>query len=596
MGSFKVRLAAYFALIALLPFAAAFEGFHSLSKRSETKRVDAVLESGIRSALAAYEDELFRAQQSAEDFARDPKFQRALAERDRKRLAQLVGRARNIRVKTSGLTVGRLPAQRATRVVSVRGRHGGLAEVTAAFAIDDKLAARLQRRAGLESGQRIVFVESGRVVAGRAPHGSQLTLRPGDGATVSVGETKYRGLESELLPEPAGTAVAVLAPQRAIDESAASIGKRLTMTMLITLVLLLLIAYVEGRSLVRRLGRLASAANDLARGDLDRRVEVRGRDEFAQLGTAFNEMADQLGTRLNELEEERRRLRDATLRFGEALVATHDVKGLLRVVVETAVESTGALGGAVTNDDEIIVSQGDPTAGTHSLELVLRDGDETFGTLLLRGNGFTKEQAETAEWLVGHAVVAIGNARKHRAVQRQALVDGLTGLANRRLCEAALEKEISRARRFEEPLAVVVADLDDFKAVNDRHGHQTGDKVLREVALALKETLRDIDLAARWGGEEFVVVLPGTDLDGGANVAERVRRALRNHAFQVSSGELVSFTASFGVASTTGQESAAQLLAAADTALYRAKRTGKDRVATTVTYDEPSVRAASIGT
>ena len=132
----------------------------------------------------------------------------------------------------------------------------------------------------------------------------------------------------------------------------------------------------------------------------------------------------------------------------------------------------------------------------------------------------------TAVSLASHAVVALDNARLHRIVERQALVDGLTGLANRRQCEETLADELARVERFGGALAVVVADLDWFKDVNDRYGHPAGDAVLREFAALLQETVRDVDLAGRWGGEEFLLVLPGTDLAGGAQVAERIRVAL----------------------------------------------------------------------
>jgi two-component system, cell cycle response regulator len=282
-----------------------------------------------------------------------------------------------------------------------------------------------------------------------------------------------------------------------------------TPTMFAIVLFLLLIAYFEGRSIMRTLGRLVAAANDLAQGRLDRRVVVRGPDEFARLGRAFNEMADQLEARMHELDDERRRLRDVTVRFGEALGATHDVDELLHAVVDTAVEATRARGGALHRDNHEVLRKGDPDAGVRRLELHLSAGDESFGRLVLAADGFSKEQTETAAWFVNQARTALANARHHSTVQRQALVDTLTGLANRRLCEAALEKEIGRADRFDEPFSLVVGDIDDFKNVNDRYGHQTGDEVLKEFARALQETVRDIDLAGRWGGEEFVVGATG---------------------------------------------------------------------------------------
>jgi diguanylate cyclase (GGDEF)-like protein len=176
--------------------------------------------------------------------------------------------------------------------------------------------------------------------------------------------------------------------------------------------------------------------------------------------------------------------------------------------------------------------------------------------------------------------VALDNARLHRIVERQALVDGLTGLANRRHCEDTLADEVSRVERFGGSLAVVVTDLDWFKDVNDRHGHPAGDNVLREFAELLQETVRDVDLAGRWGGEEFVLVLPGTDLKGGAQLAERIRVALADRIVLTAGGTPISVTASFGVAAIPPIKAASELFAAADEAMYEAKRSGKNRVTT----------------
>jgi diguanylate cyclase (GGDEF)-like protein len=125
---------------------------------------------------------------------------------------------------------------------------------------------------------------------------------------------------------------------------------------------------------------------------------------------------------------------------------------------------------------------------------------------------------------------------------------------------------------------VVVADLDWFKKVNDRFGHPAGDNVLREFADLLRESLRDVDVAGRWGGEEFLLVLPGTDLAGGAKVADRIRRALAGRIVLSVDGAPIPVTASFGVAAYPAAATASELFAAADAALYDAKRMGKNRV------------------
>jgi diguanylate cyclase (GGDEF)-like protein len=138
--------------------------------------------------------------------------------------------------------------------------------------------------------------------------------------------------------------------------------------------------------------------------------------------------------------------------------------------------------------------------------------------------------------------------------------------------------ELARLERFGGELAIVVADLDWFKDVNDRFGHPSGDAVLRELAQLLQETVRDVDLAGRWGGEEFLVILPGTDLAGGAQVAERLRLALARRIVLSADGTPIPVTASFGVAATPPASTASELFSAADAALYEAKRNGKNRV------------------
>jgi diguanylate cyclase (GGDEF)-like protein len=125
---------------------------------------------------------------------------------------------------------------------------------------------------------------------------------------------------------------------------------------------------------------------------------------------------------------------------------------------------------------------------------------------------------------------------------------------------------------------LVIADLDDFKRINDVHGHEAGDDVLREFSSVLRLTLRESDLPARWGGEEFVLLLPATDAEGGVQLAERVRAALRERSFHGRDGAAFGVTSSFGVAQLLPGEGDRRLFGEADRALYQAKRLGKDRV------------------
>lgn len=290
-----------------------------------------------------------------------------------------------------------------------------------------------------------------------------------------------------------------------------------------------------------------------------------------------NDTKRRLEARVHELEAERARLREAISGFGEVLAATNDSDQLQRVIVDAAIEAVGAKGGMLVPPNGAIVQVGD-LRGDERLQLPLTAAGQNFGTLILVGDEFPTEDRLTAASFTAHAVVALENARLHRVVERQALVDGLTGLANRRQSEDALATEISRAARFDNALTVVLADLDDFKALNDRYGHPAGDAVLRAFAGILDETLRDADLAGRWGGEEFLLLLPGTDSLGAMQLAERIRATLAGRAILTPDGAAARVTASFGLATLAPGMTEEELVAAADAALYAAKRGGKDRV------------------
>ncbi len=579
MGSFKLKLVVYFSVISLLPFAAAFSGLEAVTDRNETRRVDGILETGVRAGLVRYADEVADAQRRASDLARSPAYQRALARHDRPTLRRLLANSPNVRIEDlRGRPIGRIAQPATERGVVVRGRTGRLGRVVVGVPLDGKLAARMKRSAGIGRGGQVALVRAGWITASSGRLNGPVGA-PADPNLVDVGGREFRALASEPLPEHADVRLVVLSPQARIDESTDWAQSRIFMAMLVVLALIALVAYLEGRSIVRSVAQVADAARGIARGRLGDRVGVRGRDEFASLGHAFNEMADQLEARMRELEEERRRARETTLRFGEALAATHDVDQLLRVIVESAVESTGAALGRLVDGGEVLIEFGTGDGGPDRLEFPLAAGRENFGSLILYGNDFSSDHRESAGWLVGHAVIALANAQRHRTVEQQALVDGLTGLANRRLCTAALEKELARAERFGEPLALVLVDIDDFKRINDRWGHPTGDEVLKLFAKTLHEGVREIDLAGRWGGEEFALLLPETDLEGGRELAERVRRKLARKKFLAPDGERIRVTASFGVAAFPDAPSQDQLVAASDGALYEAKRAGKNQVA-----------------
>jgi two-component system cell cycle response regulator len=161
-----------------------------------------------------------------------------------------------------------------------------------------------------------------------------------------------------------------------------------------------------------------------------------------------------------------------------------------------------------------------------------------------------------------------------------AITDGLTGLYNRRYMESHLSTLVEQASGRNKPLTVLVLDIDYFKSINDTYGHDAGDDVLREFAIRVRKSIRGIDLACRYGGEEFVIVMPETDLAVAATVAERLRRRIATEPFPIEQGRnSIDVTISIGIAGLEGTEdTASNLLKRADQALYRAKRDGRNRV------------------
>lgn len=173
---------------------------------------------------------------------------------------------------------------------------------------------------------------------------------------------------------------------------------------------------------------------------------------------------------------------------------------------------------------------------------------------------------------------------KNRELQRLSVSDGLTGLYNHRHIHGLLRDEFERSGRTEAPLTVAMFDLDFFKLVNDTHGHPAGDRVLVQLAGILRVSARDVDRLGRYGGEEFIAILPATDTDGGSVFVERVRKAVEEHAFDIGEEQPVRMTVSAGLATYPHDRimDVETLVAEADRALYAAKAAGRNR---TIRFD-----------
>jgi diguanylate cyclase (GGDEF)-like protein len=170
-------------------------------------------------------------------------------------------------------------------------------------------------------------------------------------------------------------------------------------------------------------------------------------------------------------------------------------------------------------------------------------------------------------------------AEYHEEIYRLTIIDALTDAYNKRYLLEFLDRELSRSSRYKRPVALIMLDLDHFKAINDDLGHLGGDFTLREMAACVKGNVRKEELFARYGGEEFAIVLPETRLEGAATAAERIRTQVERHCFQYE-GKAYPVTVSIGVAATDGEENLAplQLIDRADEKLYHAKNAGRNRV------------------
>ena len=192
---------------------------------------------------------------------------------------------------------------------------------------------------------------------------------------------------------------------------------------------------------------------------------------------------------------------------------------------------------------------------------------------------FTQEELKRLASLVPHVAVALENIRIREEMHLAASTDGLTSLWNHRKMQQILRNELLRATRYNRALSVLMMDVDSFKTFNDTYGHPAGDQLLRSVAAILQESVRNVDHVGRYGGEEFMVVLPETSKDAAFQLAERIRSAVEERAHIIVKGEKVQRTVSVGVASCPEDALApSELVQRADEALYRAKRNGKNCV------------------
>jgi diguanylate cyclase (GGDEF)-like protein len=626
LRSFRGRLTFFFVAIVIVPMISLSVIVFRLLDDNESAKADARLAARQETAINLQDRARLDADRAAVAVSKDVVLATALRANDapaaRRRAATLV---RTLELK-------RLVIRRtSTAFVDVGSRDAVFPAVRELQGTDGRsFGMLLVSTTGPRSYATLVKEATGLDVVVTRPSGAPVdTLSttaasrlPTTPAVVRIGEVSYRSASFTAASfDGPRTRVTVLA-----DEARTTTDRESSRGFAIGLlagffILAFLCALVVARALQRQIAEFLAAARRIGKGEFGTQVPTVGRDEFAALGTEFNAMSTQLQEKVEALQREEVRLTSAMRTIGDTAASNLDREALLDIFVRTAVQGVAGEGGsaratlrpedggafeqlAVGGDpagledvirlaESDVVATGRPAQASsgdvHAMAHPLRAAQDTapdgpprvtgIMSVARRGEDFGEKDRELFHYLAGQAGVSVENVGLHETVERQAVTDELTTLSNRRRFQEALATEVERSKRFDQPVGLVLLDIDNFKRVNDTHGHQVGDDVLREVSRVLKATAREIDEPARYGGEELAIVLPGTDLEGAFNLAERIRQGIEELEIPLpETDDVLRVTASFGAAEVPGTaDDLRGIVAAADEALYAAKHAGKNR-------------------
>ncbi len=506
--------------------------------------------------------------------------------------------------------------------VTLAGRD--VATVVAGYWLDDVTIEELA-----PNDSHLTLAVGGRASATTEGDGTDLAGLVAVPPGTDVAKVDGQAVASTVVP--GGGPTLVVSRARTGEQETAGAWRGLVAILGIFVLMAGLLGWLMARLTTRPLAELAEAALAVAGGRLNTRIEVRSRDEVGRLALAFNTMTDELRTYIQALQDSRDELKRNLTRLGDTLSSTHDLRKMLAVILETAMVTIRAEAGSLmllsggrdelylkvgrgldgrlangatrlrigdgvagrvaetgeashgqvgSGDGRLVLAPGEPRADS-VIAVPLKSQGRVIGVLNLYdrvdAEEFDDNDLATIRSFANQATVAIDNVLLHQEAQRLSITDGLTGLWNYRYFQMNFDKEIERATRFQRPLALLILDLDKFKSVNDRHGHQRGDAVLVELATRVKGAIREVDTLARYGGEEFVLILPETDLEGATLAAAKICDMVRQRRFGAAGEEPIRVTVSIGVAVfPEHSRSAADLIRCADAALYAAKEAGRD--------------------
>jgi diguanylate cyclase (GGDEF)-like protein/PAS domain S-box-containing protein len=341
-------------------------------------------------------------------------------------------------------------------------------------------------------------------------------------------------------------------------------------------------AAILRHSVSKPLARVTEAMQKAAGGDLKSRAVAQGDDEIARMAKSFNTMTSELRHAYDGMQREQDKLTTIIRSAKEAIVVA-DADDKVTLVNPSAEVLLGK------SIQEIKHGQFVDAFDDPQLMNRLLDDPEGNAEILYRGKLILSAQASRINADDGHkagSAVLIRDITVEKTLEEElrklSTTDALTGLFNRRFLDDTLRKELSRAQRYQRPLSILMLDVDHFKKFNDRHGHEMGDRVLKAVAAAMQATLRQQDFPCRYGGEEFLAILPDTPSGGAFDAAERLRLAIC--ALSVDG---LSVTASIGCASfpEITAQSPDELVEKADGALYEAKNQGRNRCVRAIAAD-----------
>jgi diguanylate cyclase (GGDEF)-like protein len=523
----------------------------------------------------------------------------------------------------------------------------GLGELASAiFHINDGIATRtsvIERRQG---GMIVVHIDRQRIltpVSGR--NVAVQHLLNGDAGTLQTASSTGQPTLTAYTPVPnLPWGIMIQYPTDVAFASVESLTQHVWLAILLAILIATAVGIGLALGITRPLRRLRDTATEIAAGDLSRRVRARGHDEIAELGRAFDRMADALLLKTRQIQAGAHEL-ETLNQLGEWLQActtveeAHDVIG--RLVGQLFPGMAGTVGvisasrnlvdtvatwGVLPTGEETIFApdecwalrRGQPhvVADTRNdlvcphlrnappssyLCIPLVAHGEAAGLLHIATSPAGASGAAAPSAIVAHRLatqvaeqlaLALSNLALRERLRNQSIRDPLTGLFNRRYLEETLERELARAERSQHSIGVIMIDVDHFKRFNDSFGHNAGDSLLREFGGLLRTHVRGGDIACRYGGEEFAVILPDATLEDTQRRAEQLREATTHLKVSDQDQALGQVTISLGVAALPHHGTdGVRLLRAADRALYGAKNAGRNRVHTA---DDPSLETMEL--